>query len=76
MYAAVKGMYKNGVLTLLEPAPDTVQSEVLVTFLIEPKSAPQKRVPGRLKRLGEIEGKVYSIPDNFNDPLDDLKDYM
>lgn len=26
-------------------------------------------------RLGSWEGK-YSIPDNFNDPLDDLADYM
>jgi hypothetical protein len=23
-----------------------------------------------------LQGKNYNIPDNFNDPLDDLKEYM
>jgi hypothetical protein len=31
---------------------------------------------GSLRRLGELSGKTFSIPDDFNDPLDDLKDYM
>lgn len=77
MYPVVKGIYENGVLTLLEPAPNEERVEVLVTFMAdkEPKVA-KKRVPGGLKRLGELEGKIYSIPDDFNDPLDDLKDYM
>jgi hypothetical protein len=44
---------------------------VIITFLTEDikNSGIQKRVPGGLK------GKV-AIPDDFNDPLDDLKDYM
>lgn len=76
MYTAIKGIYENGVLTLLEPAPNLEKSDVLVTFLMETKPILQKRVPGSLKKLGELEGKHYSIPDDFNEPLDDLKDYM
>ena len=34
------------------------------------------RKMGSLKKLGELQGKTFSIPDNFNDPLEDLKDYM
>jgi hypothetical protein len=75
MYTAIKGLYENGVLTLLEPVPNLQKSEVLVTFLNEIKQ-PHKRTPGSLKKLGELEGKQYNIPDNFNDSLEDLKDYM
>ena len=34
------------------------------------------RQMGSLKKLGELQGKTFNIPDDFNDPLDDLKDYM
>jgi predicted DNA-binding antitoxin AbrB/MazE fold protein len=75
MYTAIKGIYENGVLTFLEPVPNFEKSEVLITFLNEEKTIKKDRVPGALKRLGEMEGKIYSIPDDFNEPLDDLKDY-
>ncbi len=78
MYTSIKGIYENGVLTFSEPAPNIEKSEVLVTFLDEekPKKALQKRVPGGLLRLAHLEGKTMCIPDDFNEPLDDLKDYM
>ena len=34
------------------------------------------RQPGSLLRLGQSQNKTYSIPDDFNEPLDDLKEYM
>ena len=68
MYTA-KGIYENGVLTLLEPAPNLEKSEVLVTFMtVEKPKIFQKRVPGGLRHLGG------SIPDNFNDSLDKIFD--
>ena len=72
MYTAIKGIYENGTLTLLEPAPDVDKAEVVITFLAEinSKNPNRKRVLGGLKHLGG------SIPDDFNDPLDDLKEYM
>lgn len=77
MYTSVKGIYDNGVLTLLEPAPNTEKTEVLVTFMTSvPSKPPQDRVPGRLKRLGDLEGKTYRLPDNFNDPIDYLFDAL
>ncbi|MHA4894165.1 hypothetical protein ACXZ1K_05380 [Pedobacter sp. PWIIR3] len=77
MYTALKGVYENGVLTLLEPAPAVKRSEVLVTFLSEAKVTTEAfRQPGGLLRLGKLKGKKLSIPDDFNDPIDDLKDYM
>lgn len=76
MYTAIKGIYEDGVLTLLEPAPCLAKSEVLVTFLdSEPQpSAPPKRVPEGLLRLAHLQGKAMSVPDTFNDPIDDIFD--
>jgi len=35
-----------------------------------------ERTPGSLTRLGSLQGKNYNIPDDFNDPLDDLREYI
>lgn len=65
MYTAIKGEYKNGVLTFLEPVPKVKKAKVIVTFLLETESTlVKKRIPGGLLHLG---GK---IPENFNDSLD------
>lgn len=69
MLATVKGYYEKGKIILKEKPPVQTKTEVIVTFLTEDKPILTKRVPGALK------GKI-SIPDNFNDPLDDLKEYM
>lgn len=75
MYTAVKGIYENGVLTFIETPPAIKKSEVVVLFMDEGKQTnpPQK---GKGITLGSLVGKGYHIPDNFNDPLEDLKDYM
>lgn len=70
MLTTIKGTYYNGQITLDELPSTKTKSKVVVTFLEEIKSSSfQKR------RLGSLKGKV-GIPDNFNDPLEDLKDYM
>jgi len=71
MFTTIKGYYEQGKVYLKEKAPVESKTEVIITFLTEdPKSSGiKKRVPGGLK------GKV-GIPDDFNEPLDDLKDYM
>ena len=77
MYTAIKGIYENGVLTLLEPAPNEEKTEVLITFMsVEKAKSMKKRVPGGLLRLSHLQGKTMSIPDDFNEQLDDFKDYM
>ena len=71
MFATIKGYYEEGQIFLEEEAPVKSKTEVIITFLAEgaKNKGIQKRVPGGLK------GKV-AIPDDFNEPLDDLKDYM
>jgi hypothetical protein len=70
MLTAIKGYYEKGRIILNEDAPVQSKTDVIITFLTdtEEKKA-SKRIPGALK------GKV-SLPDDFNEPLDDLKDYM
>jgi len=71
MQAAIKGYYDNGCIYMEEQAPVSSRTEVMIVFLNDEKKPekPKQRIPGGLK------GKV-SIPDDFNEPLDELKDYM
>ena len=69
MLPTIKGIYTNGQIILEEIPPVKNKSKVVVTFLEEIEPTPQKR------KLGSLKGKI-GIPDNFNEPLDDLKDYM
>lgn len=81
MYPAIKGIWENGQITITEPPPTTEKSAVIVTFLgaesePSPNEAAKTRVPGSLKKWGEERGLTFSIPDDFNEPLDDLAEYM
>jgi hypothetical protein len=70
MLTAIKGYYEKGQVILQEDAPVQSRTEVIVTFLTsESDDFSGKRIPGGLK------GKI-AIPGDFNEPLDDLKDYM
>jgi hypothetical protein len=70
MLPTIKGYYDQGQIVLEEVPPVKTKTEVMVTFLTGETSEtkPSKR------KLGGLEGKV-KIPDDFNEPLDDLKDY-
>lgn len=71
MLTTIKGYYDHGQIILQEDAPITGRGSVIVTFLTEEIDVEKtrKRIPGGLK------GRV-SLPENFDEPLDDLKDYM
>lgn len=71
MLTTIKGYYEKGVVVLSEPAPVNEKTEVIVTFLTE-SNKPEK---GSKRQPGGLKGKV-SLPDDFNDPIDDLKEYM
>ena len=71
MLTTIKGYYDHGQIILQETPPVKNKTEVMVTFLTEEvnsKSSPRRK-------LGGLEGKV-TIPEDFNEPLNDLKDYM
>jgi hypothetical protein len=69
MLKAIKGYYEKGKIILQEDAPVKSKTDVIVTFLSDAQEEKSgKRIPGGLK------GKI-TIPDDFNAPLDDLKEY-
>lgn len=72
MYTAIKGIFKDGKVILQETPPTTESTEVVVMFM---KTTETQNIKQGV-RLGSLEGQGYSIPDDFNEPLEDLKDYM
>jgi hypothetical protein len=76
MYTAIKGTLINGQVIFEEPPPITQNMSVVVILMEEkPKPAPARQ-PGSLLKLGASQGKTYKLPDDFNDPLEDLQEYM
>lgn len=73
MYTAIKGIYENGKITLTEEPPVKSKVEVMITFLTGQESAEEG--PKRRIKMGLLAGKI-NLPEDFNEPLDDLKDYM
>ncbi|MBP6660042.1 MAG: hypothetical protein KA174_05130 [Chitinophagales bacterium] len=71
MLTTINGIFENGKVILSENPPLKNKSKVLVTFIdeIDINKINQKRV------IGLLDGK-YKVPDNFNEPIEELKDYM
>lgn len=73
MLTAIKGIYDNGKVILTEEPPLKTKADVIVTFLPDEK---EQHSSGKQKIiLGMLEGKI-DTPDDFDEPLEDLKDYM
>jgi len=74
---AMQGFHKNGVITLDEPL--SVGDGRVVVYVIQPQdNSPRilrEPIPGKPTLIGLWDGEV-TIPDDFNEPLDDLKEYM
>lgn len=69
MLTTIKGIYEDGKVTLMGKPPVQARTEVTVTFLTkEPK-------PIKKRQAGVLTGKV-RMSDDFDEPLDDLKEYM
>ncbi len=72
MLTTIKGIYEHGQIILSEEPPVKTKAEVIITFLTEEET----KKPTLKKRLiGGLEGKL-KLPDDFNEPLDEMKDYM
>ena len=71
MLTTIKGYYENGAVILTEAAPVEEKTEVMVTFLTEKAL----ETDAKFRKPGGLKGKI-SIPDDFNEPIDDLKEYM
>lgn len=75
MPTTIKAIYDHGTITPLEepPVKDT-KVEVTITF---PDTAVNGRdeTPKQKIILGLLEGKI-RLADDFDEPMEDLKDYM
>ncbi len=71
MLITIKGFYDHGKIILSEEPLVKTKTDVMVTFLTSENGINEKKrgAPGSLKGLVDI-------PENFNNPLDDFKDYM
>lgn len=73
MYQVVKGIYEDGKIILEEKPVSKKKMPVIVAFLDDKDS--DRKILKKKRRLGILKGKV-TIPENFNDPLEELKEYM
>ena len=74
MYTAIKGIYENGKITFTEEPPVKSKAEVMITFLTG-QELDRAEKPNKKVIMGLLAGKI-KLPVDFNEPLDDLKDYM
>jgi hypothetical protein len=74
MYAAIKAVYENGQIVFSEKPPTKEKSNVIVMFLKEEVDEIKHQPRG--VKIGSLAEKGYSIPDDFNEPLSDLNEYM
>ncbi len=71
MLQAIKGYYEDGNIVLEEQPPVNKKTAVIVTFIEEQKNVRKKG--GVI--IGGFEGMI-TVPDDFDEPLEDLKEYM
>lgn len=71
MLTTIMGYYDNGHIVLVEQPPVHTKTEVIVTFLTEEKRPDKPKE----RKLGLLKGKIF-VSDDFDEPLEDLKDYM
>lgn len=71
MLTVIEGVYENGHIVLERKPKPNIKAKVMVIFeeIAEIESFPKKRP------FGIAKGTIKLSPD-FNDPLEDLKDYM
>ena len=72
MLTTLKGIYDQGRITLSEDPPVKTKADVMVTFLTDDEKAVAQK---QKIILGMLEGKI-KLPDDFNEPLEDLEDSM
>jgi len=72
MLTIVEGIYKNGKVILNEQPKIEKTVKVMVTFMEETENA----ITTEERRPGFLKGFFTYIDPNFNEPLEELKDYM
>jgi Protein of unknown function (DUF2281) len=73
MLTTIEGTYENGQIILDELPPVQQKTKVVVTFLNEKEGL--ESTQSNVIRFGSMKGLI-RIGEDFNEPLDDLRDYM
>ncbi len=68
----IEGTYENGQIVLNEQPKTLTKAKVAVVF--EEETAEKKYAPTK-RPFGLSKGK-FTLSDDFDEPLEDLKDYM
>ncbi|MCF0064269.1 DUF2281 domain-containing protein [Dyadobacter chenwenxiniae] len=71
MLRTIEGIYENGKVIFKETPPLQKRAKVLITFIDES----ERPILEKKRPLGTMKGTI-KMSDDFNDPIDDLKDYM
>ncbi len=69
MTTTIEGIYENGKITLNELPKNIEKAQVKVVFEEEKIEKKEKR------KMGIFKGTI-TISDDFDEPLDELKEYM
>nr|WP_293834770.1 DUF2281 domain-containing protein [uncultured Arsenicibacter sp.] len=75
MLTTIEAIYEDGKIIWEETPPATKRAKVIVTFLEESNLITSDKPSSKKRVGGSLKGKI-QIPDDFNKPLDDLKEYM
>lgn len=67
----IEGVYENGVVKLSEIPPTGKSMKVMVVFVEETDALPKK-----VRKAGFGKGTFTYIAPDFDEPLEELKDYM
>jgi hypothetical protein len=70
MSVSIKAYYENGEVKLTEQAPTEKNVPVTVIF-----PEPERLLKKNEIRFGSLTGKI-SVPKNFDDEIEDLKEYI
>lgn len=69
MLTTIEGIYENGQVIFKEKPPIKTKTKVYITFMEEITEN------SMVRPFGTLKGSIKLSPD-FNEPLDDLKEYM
>jgi hypothetical protein len=73
MLGTIKGIYENGKIIFIEEPPFKTKSDILITFLND--LTEEVKLKNNQVRFGSLQGKI-NTPASFNEPIEDLKEYM
>ncbi|MEL7354804.1 MAG: DUF2281 domain-containing protein [Cyanobacteria bacterium J06560_5] len=63
--------YRNGIIELHQPLPETFEGKQIQVQIKEIKETPKKS----RREAGTLAGQIWIAPD-FDEPLDDFAEYM